>query len=101
MQRIKTQLWSNEEAGDWSVEINGLRLERVTGEIMEDLVECVLIVAESSLTAGQPLLSGVLADALFLKHPLLTRFEWFWSPCAVLLVTGAESRARRCNTAEA
>jgi hypothetical protein len=49
MQEIKIKLWHNEEAQDWSIEINGLRHEHVTTEIMEDLVECAQIVAEKSL----------------------------------------------------
>jgi hypothetical protein len=50
MQQIKIDLWHNDEALDWSIEINGLRHEHVTSEIMETLVECALIVAEKSLT---------------------------------------------------
>jgi hypothetical protein len=37
---------------DWSIEINGLRHEHVTSEIIETLVECAVIVAEKSLTRG-------------------------------------------------
>jgi len=51
MQRIKIDLWHNDEALDWSIEINGLRNEHVTSEILEALVECALIVAEGSLTS--------------------------------------------------
>ena len=50
MKTIKIQMWSNLEASDWSIEINGLRHEHVTSEILEDLVECAIIVAERSLT---------------------------------------------------
>jgi hypothetical protein len=50
MQEIKIDLWHNDEALDWSIEINGLRHEHVTSEIMETLVECAFIVAENSLT---------------------------------------------------
>jgi hypothetical protein len=50
MLQIKIDLWHNDEAQDWSIEINGLRHEHVTSEIMETLVECALIVAEKSLT---------------------------------------------------
>jgi hypothetical protein len=50
MQQIKINLWHNDEALDWSIEINGLRHEHVTSEIMETPVECALIVAEKSLT---------------------------------------------------
>lgn len=48
MQRLNVTLWMN-ETEDWSVEINGLRYEHVSSEIVEDLVECALIVAQSSL----------------------------------------------------
>jgi len=50
MQQIKINLWHNDEALDWSIEINGLRNEHITSEIMETLVECALIIAEKSLT---------------------------------------------------
>ena len=51
MRQIKIDLWHNDEALDWSIEINGLRNEHVTSEIIEALVECALIVAERSLTS--------------------------------------------------
>ena len=50
MKQINIDLWLNDEVQDWSIEINGLRHEHVTSEIMEDLVECALIVAERTLT---------------------------------------------------
>jgi hypothetical protein len=50
MLQIKIDLWHNDEALDWSIEINGLRHEHVTSEVIETLVECALIVAERSLT---------------------------------------------------
>ena len=50
MKELKIDLSHNYEAQDWSVEINGLRHEHITSEIMEDLVECALIVAERTLT---------------------------------------------------
>jgi hypothetical protein len=50
MQHIKIDLWHNDEALDWSIEIDGLRHEHVSSEIVETLVECALIVAENSLT---------------------------------------------------
>jgi hypothetical protein len=50
MQQIKIDLWHNDEVQDWSIEINGLRHEHVTSEIIETLVECAVIVAEKSLT---------------------------------------------------
>jgi hypothetical protein len=52
MQQIKIDLWHNEEVLDWSIEINGLRHEHVTSEILETLVECALIVAEKSLAGA-------------------------------------------------
>ena len=48
MQQIKINLWHNDEAMDWSIEVNGLRNEHVTSEIIESLAECALIVAEKS-----------------------------------------------------
>jgi hypothetical protein len=54
MQQIKINLWHNDEAMDWSIEVNGLRNEHVTSEIIESLVECALIVAEKSLTSAVP-----------------------------------------------
>ena len=50
MQQIKIDLWHHDEALDWFIEINGLRHEHVTSEVIETLVECALIVAEKSLT---------------------------------------------------
>ena len=52
MQQIKIDLWHNDEMLDWSIEINGLRHEHVTSDIIETLVECAVIVAEKSLTRG-------------------------------------------------
>ena len=49
-QEINICLWRNEESLDWSIKINGLRHEHVTSEVMEALVECALIVAQTSLT---------------------------------------------------
>jgi hypothetical protein len=51
MRQIKIDLWHNDEALDWSIEINGLRNEHVTSETLEALVECALIVAEGSLVS--------------------------------------------------
>jgi len=48
MQEITIRLWRN-RADDWSVEINGQRYEHVSAEVVEDLVECALIVEEESL----------------------------------------------------
>ena len=49
MQEIKIRFWRNAEAQDWSVEINGVRHEHVSSEILEDLVETALIVGEEQL----------------------------------------------------
>jgi hypothetical protein len=49
MQRIKIDLWHNDDARDWSIEINGVRHDHVTIEIAETLVECAMIVAQKSL----------------------------------------------------
>jgi hypothetical protein len=51
LRQIKIDLWHNDEALDWSIEINGLRNEHVTSETIEALVECELIVAERSLAS--------------------------------------------------
>ena len=50
MKELKIDLSHDYKALDWSVEINGLRYEHITSEIVEALVECALIVAETSLT---------------------------------------------------
>jgi hypothetical protein len=49
MKELHLQIWRNDEAGDWSVVINGLRYEHISSRILEDLVECAVIVAENSL----------------------------------------------------
>jgi hypothetical protein len=56
MKELNIQIWRNEEAGDWSVVINGLRYEHISSQILEDLVECAVIVAENSLM--EPTLVG-------------------------------------------
>jgi|ERR1700733_445609 len=48
-QKIEIQMWLNDESLDWSIEINGQRHEHVTSEVMEALVECAVIVAETSV----------------------------------------------------
>jgi hypothetical protein len=48
-QGVEIQMWLNDESLDWSVEINGQRHENVTSEVMEALVECAVIVAETSV----------------------------------------------------
>jgi hypothetical protein len=58
---INIQLWPNEGARDWSIEINGTRHEHVTSGIMEDLVECAIIVAQTLLTQdvhADPMVGG-------------------------------------------
>jgi hypothetical protein len=49
MKELNVKIWRNEEAGDWSIVINGLRYEHVSRQILEDLVECAVVVAENSL----------------------------------------------------
>jgi hypothetical protein len=49
-EEITIGLSHNDESLDWSVQINGLRHEHVTSEVMEALVECALILAQMSLT---------------------------------------------------
>jgi hypothetical protein len=39
MQEIILKLWRNNDAQDWSLEINGLRYERVSAQTLEDLAE--------------------------------------------------------------
>jgi hypothetical protein len=46
---IEIHIWRNDESFDWSVEINGQRHQQVTSEVMEALVECAVIFAETSL----------------------------------------------------
>jgi len=47
---IRISLWHNDESDDWSIKINGQHHDHITTEIMEALVECALIVAQTSLT---------------------------------------------------
>jgi hypothetical protein len=49
MKALHLQISRNEEAGDWSVVINGLGYEHISSEILEGLVECAVIVVENSL----------------------------------------------------
>jgi hypothetical protein len=49
IREIKIRFWRNAEAQDWSVEINGLRHEHVSSDILEGLVEAALIVGEEQL----------------------------------------------------
>jgi len=58
MQELNVKIRRNEEAGDWSVVINGLGYEHISSQILEDLVECAVIVAENSLTKPTLVSSG-------------------------------------------
>jgi hypothetical protein len=49
MKELHLQIWRNQEAADWSIVINGLRYEHISSQILEDLVECSVIVAENAL----------------------------------------------------
>lgn len=53
LQQIRITLWHNAAMRDWSVEIDGQCHEHVTAEVVEALVECQLIVAETSLAHQQ------------------------------------------------
>jgi hypothetical protein len=46
---IEIHIWRNDESFDWSVEINGQPNHHVTSDVMEALVECAVIAAETSL----------------------------------------------------
>jgi hypothetical protein len=48
MQEIKIKIWLN-AADDWSIEINGLRHDHVSSQIMEAFVETSMVMAEKSL----------------------------------------------------
>jgi len=50
MHEIKLKVWLDDQAGDWSIEIDGVRHEHVTSEILEDLVEVALIKAQKVLS---------------------------------------------------
>lgn len=49
MQEINIKIWLN-ALEDWSIEINGLRHEHISAQVMEDLLEASMIVAEKALT---------------------------------------------------
>jgi hypothetical protein len=51
-QDIGISISLNNDSLDWSIEIDGLLHEHVTSEVMEALVECSLIVAQSLLIRG-------------------------------------------------
>ena len=53
MQEIGIKLGRDDGAGDWSIEINGLRHEHVCAQEVEDLIEAAVSVAEKSLTDEQ------------------------------------------------
>jgi hypothetical protein len=48
MQRLNVILWMNKPA-DWSIEINGVRHEHISGENLAELVACAQMLAEESL----------------------------------------------------
>jgi hypothetical protein len=48
MQEIKIKIWLH-AADDWSIEINGLRHDHVSSQIMEAFVETSMVMAEKSL----------------------------------------------------
>jgi hypothetical protein len=48
MQEIRIKIWLN-AADDWSIEINGLRHDHVSSQIMEAFVETAMVMAEKSL----------------------------------------------------
>jgi hypothetical protein len=50
MHEINLKVWLDDQAGDWSIEVNGVRYEHVTSEILEDLVEVELIKTEKVLS---------------------------------------------------
>jgi hypothetical protein len=58
MRELNLEISRDEEAGDWSIAINGLRYEHVSSHILEDLVECAVLVAENSLLGPTLLGSG-------------------------------------------
>jgi hypothetical protein len=64
MKEINLQIWRNEEAGDWSIAINGLRHEHVTSQTLEDLVEHAVIVTEKSLVGPTLVSSGKVSPAV-------------------------------------
>jgi hypothetical protein len=48
-QGMNIQMSIDSESLEWSVEINGVRHERVTRDDMEALIECAVIVTETSM----------------------------------------------------
>jgi hypothetical protein len=58
MKELNLQIWRNEEPGDWSIAINGVRHEHVTTQTLEDLVEHAVIVTEKSLVGPTLVSSG-------------------------------------------
>lgn len=51
MHEILIKVWRNDEAEDWSVEINGQLHEHISSESLTGLVECALIVAAKALVS--------------------------------------------------
>jgi hypothetical protein len=48
MQEINIKIWLN-AVDDWSIEINGLRHDQISSQIMEAFVETSMVMAEKSL----------------------------------------------------
>jgi hypothetical protein len=48
MQEINIKIWLN-AVDDWSIEINGLRHDHISSQIMEAFVETSMVMAEKSL----------------------------------------------------
>jgi hypothetical protein len=49
VQEVILKLWRNEQAKNWTAEINGERYKAVAIEIIHELVHCALLDAEESL----------------------------------------------------
>jgi hypothetical protein len=58
MKELNLQIWRNEEPGDWSIAINGVRHEHITSQTLEDLVEHAVIVTEKSVIGPTLVASG-------------------------------------------
>jgi hypothetical protein len=94
MQELHVQISRNAEAEDWSVVINGLRYEHISSQILEDLVECAVIVAENSLSgpalvAPEPVLQdqteGRIRSLVQSNDDLATALERLWESYRQLL----------------
>ena len=62
MQEIKIKIWLN-SADDWSIEINGLRHDHVSSQIMEAFVETSMIMAREVVNRGSVATATVTALA--------------------------------------